>query len=399
MASQVLWEESSALQGTEWHRSESNQVEASVCQAFITHRERMMTDRFVDSDDCFATYMPPVRVCTHDMDLQIPAWGLSFKGSHDIDDFFLQVRRSIPDLILGVHEVTLSHRAAEFTFTVSGTQVQPYVPTFPVGKSVAWKLVSSVVFNEAGLLTSECVNVKMDPCASLLPPVSCGLEQWAHILVLTKMGSRLLEQAIEYGASPDLQGQLRGMVVETALSFHGNHTLQKYIAAVKPEAVQFIVDEFRGQTVALAQSLTAGRILQKLLQHCPWEQVVPLVTELLEAVPVLVGHRHGNFTVQKMLEHGDAIARERTIDALCACDAKFLARHWIASHVLRCAVVHAPPEARRRLVQAIAPDAQQLAKLCQHKHGSFVAHAIKHADKATATGTLRSNNPAGSVSL
>jgi len=340
-----------------------------------------MTDMNLDSDEYFGTWKPNVPYGTPDMDFAIPAWGFVLKGSNDISDFFLHVRRSIPDLVLRIHEVTLSQRAAEFSFTISGTQVQPFVPMFPVGKPVAWNMASSLVFNEAGLLTSESVNITMNPCASLDPFVRRGLEQSAHILALTSTGSRLLEQAIELGANPDLSGQLRGMVVEVALSLHGNHALQKYIAAVPPEAVQFIIDEFRGHAVALAQNLTACRVLQRLLQHCPWEQLTPLVTELFESVTELAAHRLGNFIVQRMLEHGDATARERIIDAFCACDAKFLARHKIASHVLRTAIVHAPLEARRKLVQAIAPDAQQLAKLCQHRHGSFVAHAIKQAQR------------------
>lgn len=197
-------------------------------------------------------------------------------------------------------------------------------------------------------------------------------------MAFTKEGSQLLEQAIEHTGRPALLGGLRGRVLEAALSPYGNHTLQKYIAVMFPRDVQFIVDELRGSAALAARHFAGCRVLQSLMQHCAWEQVCPLVAELLEELHELVSHRYGNFVVQQILEHGHVTARARIVDALCANDdLQRLARHWVACNVVRCALERADPADRRRLALLLAPNAQELARLTLNRYGSFIARTIK----------------------
>lgn len=350
----------------------------------VMEREQLIRDWFicdviVDADERDMLYDSSVKLSASDMEFQIPVAGVFRHGLGSIIDWFLQLRRSIPDLSCALHDVTLDADTAEATFVMSGTQLEMIMPLFPIGKFVEWKFVSSLAFNDSGLVSKECISASLDPCLALSPNVFCGLAQSARFLALNKPGSRLLEDAMESTCGVGLMEQLRGCVMEVAQSHHGNHPLQKYIVSMPPSAVQFIVDEFRGQATAAAMHCTACRVLQRILEQCPCHQVDPLVVELLENVQLLMSNRYGNFVVQRLLDHGNAAAKRRVVDAICCSGAKQLARHWVASNVLRCAIVHCSPEDQARLASAVAPDALELAKLSQHRHGSFVAREIKLA--------------------
>jgi len=230
-------------------------------------------------------------------------------------------------------------------------------------------------------LASEFVQVVMDPCAGVGQAVYHGLSERVHELIFEEAGSRLLGEAIESTRHPGLLSNLRGRVAEAATSPHGNHPLDTYITVMPPRECQFIVDEFRGQAVSLARHQFACRVLRRLLQHCSWEQVSPLVVELLESMLELISDRNGNLVVQAILEQGHAWAKGRIVEVLCAGDLRALARHWIASNVVRCAIDHASVNELRRLSQVLLPTASEEKKLSQHRHGSFVARAIKRASK------------------
>jgi len=375
-------EESPFLKSAVWSQFGAIDMETLACAQFLLHREQtmcgwMLCDSSVDGDEYYAPRDSQATLTARDMELNFPLGGVSFTGIAAISDWYLHVHRAIPDLHLTVHEVIVSPRGAQVSYRVSGTQLQPLIPIFPLGKFVEWEFVSVLAFDEAGLVSKELMSASGQPGPR--GSVSCGLAEWAHLLVFTPAGSRLLEAAIDAGGGRGVLRNLQGQIVEAARSDYGNHPLEKYIVAMPPKEVQFIVDEVVGQAVALASHRTACRIVQRLLQHCPWEQVRPFVPELLEHTQELLTDRYGNFVLQRLVEHGDAATRHRLVEALCSLDAVALAQHWIASHVLRCAFVHATCEEQARLARAVAPNQQTLTKLSRHKHGSFIAREIKLA--------------------
>lgn len=375
-------EESSFLKGAAWSQFGAIDMETLACAQFLLHRERMICDWMlcdlsVDGDEHCLPRDSQAKLTARDMELNFPLGGVSFTGVAAISDWFLQMVRRIPDFHLAIHEVIVSPGGAQVSYRVSGTQLQPLIPMFPLGKFVEWEFVSVLDFDEAGLVSKELISASLQPGPR--GSVSCGLVEWAHILVFTQPGSRLLEKAIEAGGSSGVLRNLQGQIAQVARSNHGNHPLEKYIIAMPPDELQFIVDEVVGQAVAMASHRTACRIVQRLLQHCPWEQVRPFVPELLEHTHELLTDHYGNFVIQRLIEHGDAATRRRLVEALCSLDAVALAQHWIASHVLRCAFVHASCEEQARLARAVAPNQQTLTKLSRHRHGSFIAREIKFA--------------------
>ena len=56
--------------------------------------------------------------------------------------------------------------------------------------------------------------------------------------------------------------------------------------------------------------------------------------------------------MQHVLEHGSPQQRHEVVEVIHS-DIQRLARHRVASHVVRCALKHSSPEDRQKLVQAI----------------------------------------------
>jgi len=335
-----------------------------------------------DADELDATCLEKTdTLSAPEVELNFPQARVRVEGKGKMNEWFFQLCRGMPDLTSTLEDVTLGKNAVYVSVTVSGTQLQRCLPMFPVGMFATWRLSASVFFNKAGFVHKHCLSLCFDPCLGLSPPVHQGLAEWAHSLALTKSGSHLLQEAIQCDGSIGLLEQLRGSVVEAARSPHANHVLQKYIETMPPEAIAFIVEEFRGHAVVAASHCTSCRVLQRLVEHCPEQLIKPLVDELLAGLEDLVAHKFGNFVAQCLVEHGSAEVRRRVVEAICVGDAEQLARHWVASNVVRCAFVFASPEDRASLAQRIAPDSSALAKLSHHKNGSFVAREIKLAQR------------------
>jgi hypothetical protein len=100
------------------------------------------------------------------------------------------------------------------------------------------------------------------------------------------------------------------------------------------------------------------------------------VDEVLGGTEMLCRHAFGNFVVQHILEHGAPRHRHHVISVLCA-DAQRLARHRVASHVMKCALVNSAEEDKQSLVWAISPDQESLSDLAHHHCGSFVVREMK----------------------
>jgi len=374
---------------TAWSKVGTAGVETLMaCAEFLALRDRtirgwMFCDSSVDGDEHFAPRDSQANTIARDIVLNFPQGGVSFSGLATISDWFLHVYRTIPDLHLTVHQVIVSPQGAQVSYRVSGTQLQPLVPIFPLGKFIEWEFVSVLDFDEAGLVSKELMTASWQPgprCS-----ISCGLADWAPVLVFTQPGSRLMEAAIEAGEGLGVLHNLHGQIVEVAQSDSGNHVLEKYIVVMPPAELQFIVDEVVGRAAEMASHRTACRIVQRLIQHCPLDQVKPFVPELLEQAVALLTDRYGNFVLQRILEHGDASTRHQLIELLCSLDTVALAQHWIANHVVCSAFVHASCEEKARLAHAVAPTQRIWTKLLKHRHGSFVAREIKFMRGPEAT--------------
>jgi len=308
--------------------------------------------------------------------------GISYKGRDDVLDMKKRLIKAIPDLSMSFSNLDgVGPRAMRVTSTWSGTQVEPFLPFFPCGRSARWAVQLSVCFND--VLKAKTVEFRfmLEPQMPLELSNLYGLAQSALSLASTASGSRMLQDGIQAATGEGqelLLHQLRGHVWETSECPHGNHVLQKYIVEVPPPLVGFIVDEFRGRAVAAAQHNTRSRVLERLLEHCPNEQTEPLARELLRNVQSLARHPFGNFVLQRLLEHGTAEQRHQMAAALVSQIGQ-LARHRQASNVVRCAIMHCCAEDKQMLAHALATAPRGLSGLARHSTGSFIVRELKLA--------------------
>lgn len=134
----------------------------------------------------------------------------------------------------------------------------------------------------------------------------------------TQKGSRLVQKALEV-ASPlqltSLTEQLRGFIVPLATSKHGNHLISKMFATMRAanDATQFAALEILNDPVHVVTNQFGCRVVQRIVETgcCPM-----LAEWILQNAPALSQDEYGHFTVETLLEHGEARAKVTIIRAL-----------------------------------------------------------------------------------
>ncbi|CAE7539342.1 APUM3 [Symbiodinium natans] len=204
--------------------------------------------------------------------------------------------------------------------------------------------------------------------------------QDAWSMAITKHGTRVVQAAFEVAAEisekQNLLDVLRGKVWQALKSPHANHVLQKAIAHMPPQKLDFIISELRGRVGDAARHPFGCRVLERLLEHGLPEQLEPISREVLSDILELCRHPYGNYVVQHSLAHGSPEQRTRLCEAMRP-EMGRLARHKVASHVVECALLHSSPEEREQLKNSMAGNAEELASLTASNYGSFVVKEMK----------------------
>jgi len=116
----------------------------------------------------------------------------------------------------------------------------------------------------------------------------------------------------EEGAA--LASELRGHVVAAAESPHANHVLQLCINTLEAEDIQFIIDEVvEVGTIRVATNKYGCRIIQRLVERCPRQQVQGIVQTILDDVRGLSTRPYSNFVLQSLIMHGSCDDRQRIV--------------------------------------------------------------------------------------
>merc|ERR1712100_32989 len=101
------------------------------------------------------------------------------------------------------------------------------------------------------------------------------------------------------------------MGTELYQSPHGNHVVTKIITVMPPTALQSLILELQGRVVNVARHQYGCRLLERLLEHCPVNQVACVIEELLSDAEPLCRHPYGNFVMQHIFEHGSQAWKEQ----------------------------------------------------------------------------------------
>eukprot|EP00425_Heterocapsa_triquetra_P002698 CAMPEP_0195056400 /NCGR_PEP_ID=MMETSP0448-20130528/4810_1 /TAXON_ID=66468 /ORGANISM="Heterocapsa triquestra, Strain CCMP 448" /LENGTH=356 /DNA_ID=CAMNT_0040086221 /DNA_START=59 /DNA_END=1132 /DNA_ORIENTATION=- len=148
---------------------------------------------------------------------------------------------------------------------------------------------------------------------------------------------QLLESVSAEEERVAIAAELRGHICEAARCPHANYVLQHCIKVMKPNSVQFMIDELTfkgpGAVSQAARHKYGCRIVQRLLEFCPPAQVKKLADGLLHDVVALSLHPYGNYVMQHLLAHGTA-EQQRHL-------ARLLAEHAaeVSGHACGCAVM------------------------------------------------------------
>merc|ERR550534_3300898 len=99
--------------------------------------------------------------------------------------------------------------------------------------------------------------------------------------------------------------ELRGHVSEAVRDPHGNFVVQRCIALLPPARLRFLVDELNADSAAqLARSKFACRIVQRLVERWPADDVARLVGSILDDFLEVACHSFGNYVIQNIMTNG-----------------------------------------------------------------------------------------------
>merc|ERR1719188_2233932 len=188
-------------------------------------------------------------------------------------------------------------------------------------------------------------------------------------------GSRQVQTALVAARSEDvliaLASELHGHVAKAMRCPHANHVLQKCISLMRPQALQFIVDELlarEGLASQAARHRYACRIVQQLLRKCGAAQASVLAEALLRDAVALACHSFGNYTIKQLLELGTEDQRYRAVRAIER-NMGAICRSTHGGSVVAAAMQHAAPEDQLWLARAALQEPEVLACLAQGRHG------------------------------
>lgn len=209
-----------------------------------------------------------------------------------------------------------------------------------------------------------------------------------HVWFLSRdaRGCREVQEALEAAAKDDerraLADELRGHILEATRCPHANHVVQKLVAVLPPQAVQFMIDEIveGDRLLAVARHKYGCRIVQRFVEHLPAEQVNELVELLLAGFMDLSRNAYGIFVVQNLLRYATEENRAR-LAALIEEHVQELAASPHGCGVLGAALGmrHGYAADRRRLAETILEEGKNVAFLVETRHGEAVINGLLDA--------------------
>merc|ERR1711972_133988 len=119
---------------------------------------------------------------------------------------------------------------------------------------------------------------------------------------------------------------MKGRVKDALMSPHEHHVLRMCIDLVQPQQLQFVVEELKVDVVNFSRHRFGCRIMERLINTCPIQR---------------------------------------------------LARHRVASHVVRYALTDCGEDGQQRLMEALSSDPDELNDLAHHHCGSFVVRQMR----------------------
>jgi len=154
--------------------------------------------------------------------------------------------------------------------------------------------------------------------------------------------------------------------------------LQRCIALMRPEALQFIVDELLardGLVVQAAKHRYACRIVQQVLRKCPASQTAALAEALLRDAKVLACHTVGHYIVQQVLELGTEDQRYRLVRVVER-NMRSISQSSPGDAVISTALTYAASEDKIWIARAVLQEPEVLLCLAGGRQGSAIVELM-----------------------
>jgi len=189
-------------------------------------------------------------------------------------------------------------------------------------------------------------------------------------------GSRQVQEAIDNASNDDERAaiacQLHGHVWQALECRNANHVLQKMISSMRPQAVQFVIDEIMshgpGSGAHVARHIFGCRVIERLLEHCNLEQVRALVEDVLDFGPQLCTDQYGNFVVQHVLEFGRDDHKQR-MSRIIAAQIAVMKKDYHDCAVVSAALTHSAQNDKILVARAVLGRRGFLVSMARQRHG------------------------------
>eukprot|EP00440_Ansanella_granifera_P031586 gb/GFBE01034286.1/.p1 GENE.gb/GFBE01034286.1/~~gb/GFBE01034286.1/.p1 ORF type:complete len:338 (+),score=63.10 gb/GFBE01034286.1/:1-1014(+) len=240
--------------------------------------------------------------------------------------------------------------------------------------------VPAKVFKTAASSTEPHVEEKVDSPPAYKPQ---GIPVLGSVWELSQnpAGCREVQHAIDIAPDDEarlaIAEELYGHEWEAMRCPHANHVLQKCIEKLRPESVQFIVDALRVDDLPsqAARHKFACRIVQRLLEHCPNEQVSDIIQTIIDEASHIACHPYGNYVVQHILKHGNdkqrGILASNVIEGI-----RDLCSDPYGCAVVCCVMSTASHELRAALAERLVGKPHLLVQLACSRHGHPAAKEV-----------------------
>eukprot|EP00931_Biecheleriopsis_adriatica_P011862 TRINITY_DN11294_c0_g1_i2.p1 TRINITY_DN11294_c0_g1~~TRINITY_DN11294_c0_g1_i2.p1 ORF type:complete len:319 (+),score=71.25 TRINITY_DN11294_c0_g1_i2:62-1018(+) len=174
--------------------------------------------------------------------------------------------------------------------------------------------------------------------------------------------------------------ELEGHVWDAMRCPHANHVVQKCIEKLKPEHLQFVVDALKVEDLAVQASRHkyACRIVQRLVEHCPEEQVKDVTSKIVAETVLIACHPYGNYVIQHLLHHGHGNLKASICQTLCE-DIQKICLDSYGCAVVSCVMMSLPRELRTDLAQTLIREPPLLIHLACSRHGYHAAKEVLEA--------------------
>ncbi|KAH0794674.1 Pumilio-family RNA binding repeat containing protein [Histomonas meleagridis] len=195
-------------------------------------------------------------------------------------------------------------------------------------------------------------------------------------------GCRVLQKFIEHTSTANIGmifNSVKPFLLSLCFSQNGNHIVQRFIDSL-PNRIPEIIECIEPRLLDLILDNCGCRVVQKLFERCPIEQLEPIVQTVLTCPVMLAMNQYGNYVVQNILESGK---REYVSALIKAFKGHFyeFSMHKFASNVIEKCIRGATKDEQYQIFEEVIGDEnnldeERILRLINDQSGNYVIQRI-----------------------